>query len=80
MRISPRSGRLISTCSARRDNVSFDKQCFAGKLTLSAQLSASKAGQEYTVWYFADGEVQNAVATVDANGVITVENFIVDIA
>ena len=61
-------------------NVSFDKQCFAGKLTLSAQLSASKAGQEYTVWYFADGEVQNAVATVDANGVITVENFIVDIA
>ena len=61
-------------------NVSFDKQCFAGKLTLSAQVSASKAGQEYTVWYFADGEVQNAVATVDANGVITVEDFIVDIA
>ena len=61
-------------------SVSFDKQSFAGKLTLSAQLSASKAGQEYTVWYFADGEVQNAVATVDANGVITVESFIVDIA
>ena len=61
-------------------NVSFDKQCFVGKLTLSAQLNPKKAGTQYTVWYFANGEVQSAQAVVDAAGVITVEEFIVDIA
>ena len=61
-------------------NVSFSRQCFVGSLTLTAQLSAAKAGMEYTVWFFANGEVQSANATVDADGVITVSDFVADIA
>ncbi|MBQ9558053.1 MAG: hypothetical protein IJU94_05535 [Clostridia bacterium] len=61
-------------------NVSFDRQCFAGTLTLSAQLSAKKAGQEYTVWFFANGEVKSAQGVVDEFGVITVDGFVADVA
>ena len=61
-------------------NVSFNRQCYAGTLTLSAQLSPKKAGQEYTVWFFANGEVRSAQGVVDEFGVITVGGFIADIA
>ncbi|MBO4583864.1 MAG: fibronectin type III domain-containing protein [Clostridia bacterium] len=61
-------------------NVSFSSQCYVGKLELSAQVSPSRAGQEYTVWFFANGEVCSSTGTVDAYGVITVSDFVADIA
>ena len=60
--------------------VSFSSQCYVGKLELSAQVSPSRAGQEYTVWFFANGEVCSSTAVVDAYGVITVSDFVADIA
>ena len=60
-------------------NVTVDSR-YVGTLTLSAQLSADRAGETYTVWFFADGEVMSAQGVVDANGVITVTDFVADIA
>ena len=59
-------------------NVSVDSR-YVGTLTLSAQLSADRAGETYTVWFFADGEVMSAQGVVDANGVIAVSDFIADV-
>ncbi|MBQ9557602.1 MAG: fibronectin type III domain-containing protein [Clostridia bacterium] len=61
-------------------SVTFESRCYAGTLTLSAQLSPSRAGETYTVWFFADGEVMSAQGVVDANGVISVSGFVADIA
>ncbi len=89
--VAPAQNAYISLLRAARNsesennlilfkNVSFDRQCFAGTLTLSAQLSANKAGQEYTVWFFANGEVKSATGVVDEFGVITVDGFVADVA
>ena len=61
-------------------NVSFSGQCYVGKLQLTAQLSSAKAGMEYTVWFFANGEVCSSTGIVDAYGVITVTDFVADVA
>ena len=60
-------------------SISVDSR-YVGTLTLSAQLSADRAGETYTVWFFADGEVMSAQGVVDANGVIAVSGFIADVA
>ena len=61
-------------------SVTFDSRCYAGTLTLTAQLSPSRAGETYTVWFFANGEVCSSEGVVDANGVISVSDFVADIA
>ena len=61
-------------------NVTFSSRCYVGTLTLTAQLSPDRAGDEYTVWFFANGEVCSSTGIVDANGLITVTDFVADIA
>ena len=61
-------------------SVTFDTVCYVGTLKLGANIGPARAGQAYTVWFFANGEVCNAQATVDAEGEIVVDGFIADVA
>ncbi|MBO4584666.1 MAG: fibronectin type III domain-containing protein [Clostridia bacterium] len=61
-------------------SVTFDSVCYVGTLKLGANIGPARAGQAYTVWFFANGEVCSAQATVDTEGEIVVDGFIADVA
>ena len=52
-----------------------NKNSYIGSLTLSANIGASRANTEYTVWFFVDGQVVSAIGSVDAAGVLTLEGI-----
>ncbi|MBR5942864.1 MAG: hypothetical protein IKZ81_05915, partial [Clostridia bacterium] len=49
---------------------------YEGKLTVSSFVGLNRAGQTYSVWFFVDGAPVNYVGTVDANGILVVEDVI----
>jgi len=53
---------------------------YLGTLELVAELGADRAGESYTVWYFADGEVRSATGVVGADGFITVSGIVAGVA
>lgn len=62
-------------------NVAIDTDnAYLGSLTLTAEVGASRAGTEYTVWYFADGQVVSATGIVGADGVLVLNNVVVGVA
>ena len=52
---------------------------YIGALDLVAEVGANRAGETYTVWYFADGEVRSALGTVDADGMIVISDVTVGV-
>ncbi|MBO4584428.1 MAG: hypothetical protein J5756_05100 [Clostridia bacterium] len=49
---------------------------YEGKLTVKSFVGLNRAGQTYSVWFFVDGASVNYVGTVDANGILVVEDVI----
>ncbi|MBR5942345.1 MAG: leucine-rich repeat domain-containing protein, partial [Clostridia bacterium] len=51
-------------------------EAYTGTVTIRSYVGEKLAGNEYSVWFFIDGAPVSYVGTVDANGVLVIENVV----